>query len=60
MKLQLKNIIVAFTIAIGLTACSSDDSTNETTGNGALELKFDNIYGDADLIFNVPYTNSNA
>ncbi len=60
MKLQLKNIIVAFTIAIGLTACSSDDSTNETTGNGALELKFDNIYGDADLIFNVPYTNSNG
>lgn len=60
MKQYLKNSIAILAIAISLTACSSDDSNNETTGTGNLELKFDNTYGDADFIFNAPYTNSNG
>lgn len=59
MKLQLKKYIAALAMALALTSCSNDDN-NTPTGEGSLKLKFDNIYGNANLAFNTPYTNSNG
>ena len=60
MKFQLKNIIAVVAIALTFTACSDDDNrTENSSAVGTLKLEFDNIYGEADLAFDTPYTNSN-
>lgn len=45
---------------IALTSCSNDDENTPISGEGSLKLEFDNVYGDADLIFGTEYTNSNG
>jgi len=47
-------------LAIFLMSCSSDDNTEDLTGEtGTLTLKFDNSVGDSDFIFGDTYTKSN-
>lgn len=60
MKFQLKNIAIAMVAALAFTSCSNDDDNETITGEGSLKLEFDNVYGDADLIFGTEYTNSNG
>lgn len=60
MKFQLKNIAIALIATLALTSCSNDDDSNNMVGYGSLKLEFDNIYGDADLIFGAEYTNTNG
>jgi hypothetical protein len=60
MKFQLKNLALAIMTTIALTSCSNDDDNAPITGEGSLKLEFDNVYGDADLIFGTEYTNSNG
>lgn len=48
MKFQLKNILAVVAIACAITSCSTDD--NKAVGNGKLDLEFDNVFGDANLI----------
>lgn len=48
MKFQLKNILAVVAIACALTSCSTDD--NKAEGVGKLDLEFDNVFGDANLI----------
>lgn len=59
MKFQLKNIIAVLTLSLAFTSCSNNEN-NDTTGEGALKLEFDNVYGDANFAFNTEYTNSNG
>ena len=37
-------------MALAFTSCSSDDNSTAISGNGKLEVEFDNIFGGADLI----------
>jgi hypothetical protein len=60
MKFQLKNLALAIMTTIALTSCSNDDENTPISGEGSLKLEFDNVYGDADLIFGTEYTNSNG
>lgn len=48
MKFQLKNIAIAMVAALAFTSCSSDD--DKITGEGSLNVEFDNVFGSADLI----------
>lgn len=50
MKFQLKNIIAVAAIALSLVSCSTDDTA--VSGQGKLEVEFDNIFGSANLILN--------
>ncbi|WP_396170319.1 MbnP family protein [Flavobacterium sp.] len=59
MKFQIKNIIALVAIAIAFTSCE-EDKVETISGEGALKLKFDNVYGGANLAFNTPYTNANG
>jgi hypothetical protein len=58
MKFQIKNILAVLALAVVFTACTDDKET--ISGDGALKLKFDNVYGAANLAFNTPYTNTNG
>ena len=58
MKFQLKNIAIIMVAALSIISCSKDEE--EITGTGSIKLEFDNVYGDADLIFDTEYTNSNG
>ena len=60
MKFQFKNILAVTAIAFTMFSCSNDNNNETVTGEGSLKLEFDNIYNDADLAFNTPYTNSNG
>lgn len=51
MKLQLKNILAAMAIALTLTSCSNDDN-NSASGQGKLDVEFDNVFGSANLTLN--------
>lgn len=50
----MKNIVykavLILALSLSITACSNDDDANETAETGKLGLKFDNSYGDNDLI----------
>jgi hypothetical protein len=53
MKFQLKTIIAALAISLALTSCSNDDDPADViTGEGAIGLEFDNVFGSANLILN--------
>lgn len=54
MKFQFKTIIAALAITFAFTSCSNDDddATNTITGEGAIGLEFDNVFGSANLILN--------
>jgi hypothetical protein len=58
MKIQLKYIVAIAAATLSLTACS--DEKEIISGEGLLKIKFDNVYGDANLAFNTPYTNTNG
>jgi hypothetical protein len=49
MKFQFKNIAIMMVAALALTSCSNDDD-NKITGEGSLNVEFDNVFGDANLI----------
>lgn len=51
MKFQLKNIVAVMAIAIAMASCSSDDN-NAVTGQGKLDVEFDNVFGSANLLLN--------
>ena len=51
MKIQLKNIVAVMAIALTVASCSSDDD-NTNTGQGKIDVEFDNVFGDANLILN--------
>ncbi|MGC4039429.1 MAG: hypothetical protein QM710_01165 [Flavobacterium sp.] len=50
MKSQLKNIFAVMAAAFILASCSSDD--NDASGQGKIDIEFDNVFGSADLILN--------
>ena len=50
MNTIIKNTIAIITLSITLTSCSKDEAN--LSGNGNLELEFDNVFGSADLILN--------
>lgn len=53
MKFQLKNTFAILAVTLVLTACSdNDDDTTTISGEGKLEVEFDNVFGGADLILN--------
>lgn len=58
MKFQIKNIVAVLALAFAYTSCTDDKET--ITGQGTLELEFDNVYGAANLAFNTTYTNTNG
>lgn len=61
MKKIVYKTIVLLALSIFITACSSDDNNEKnTTGTGKLGLKFDNSFGDNDLILETqPNTTKN-
>ncbi|MEY4903258.1 MAG: hypothetical protein RLZZ292_1073 [Bacteroidota bacterium] len=52
MKFQLKNTIAVLAITITLFSCSKDDNNATFSGQGKLEVEFDNVFNGADLILN--------
>jgi hypothetical protein len=58
MKFQIKNSIAILALAFALASCSNDNET--VSGEGAIQLEFDNVYGTANLAFDTPYTNANG
>lgn len=63
-KLYKQMKLIKFTFALlvcaAITSCSSDDSTEDLTGQtGDIVLKFDNGVGDQDFIFGTSYDKSN-
>ncbi|WP_291149733.1 MbnP family protein [Flavobacterium sp. UBA7680] len=52
MKNTLYRALAIVTLSISLFSCSSDDDSNNVSGNGKLILEFDNAYGANDLILN--------
>jgi hypothetical protein len=59
MKFQLKNIIAVLAVALVFTSCE-EDKVETISGEGSLSIKFDNVYGNANLAFNTAYTNGNG
>lgn len=56
MKFQLKNILAISALVLIFSSCSKDDDPVQDTtptGVGTLELEFDNVYGDANLVVGV-------
>jgi hypothetical protein len=51
MKFQLKNIVAVMAIALIVASCSSDDN-NAVSGQGKIDVEFDNVFGSANLILN--------
>lgn len=49
MKFQIKYIIATMAIALTMVSCSSD---NDASGQGKMEIEFDNVFGSANLILN--------
>lgn len=62
MKFQLKNTIAILAFASIFVSCSSDDNASENlSGNGEMQLYFDNSLNQDDLILGVStHTNSNG
>ncbi|HAH54597.1 MAG TPA: hypothetical protein DCM02_04750 [Flavobacterium sp.] len=58
MKFQIKNIVAVLALALAFTSCTDDNET--ISGEGAIKLEFDNVYGAANLAFNTAYTNTNG
>lgn len=58
MKFQIKNSVAVLALALAFTSCTDDNET--ISGEGAIKLEFDNVYGAANLAFNTPYTNTNG
>lgn len=57
--MKLKHILAAFAVAATLVSCSDDDTLNNTTGTGTLNVEFDNAFNGDDLLLNSqPYTTS--
>lgn len=52
MKNTLYKALAIAAISITLGSCSSDDNSNDVSGQGKLILEFDNAYGTNDLILN--------
>lgn len=50
MKNNFKKILTLITIITVLTACENNDEPNEITGEGTLSVKYDQAFGDNDLI----------
>ena len=50
MKFQLKNLIAIIAISLSVASCSNDD--NAISGQGNLEVEFDNVFGSNNLILN--------
>ena len=48
--MKFKNIIAAMATVLILASCSNDD--NAISGQGKLEVEFDNVFGNANLILN--------
>lgn len=60
MKFLLKNTLAILAFATFLTSCSSDDDSGQAlSGNGEMELFFDNSVNGDKLILGTNYTNSN-
>ncbi len=59
MKFQFKNIVAILALALIFTSCE-DNNTETISGEGALKVEFDNVYGTANLAFNTAYTNTNG
>ena len=51
MKFQLNNIVAVMAIALTVASCSSDDN-NAVSGQGKIDVEFDNVFGSANLILN--------
>ncbi|WP_337967012.1 hypothetical protein [uncultured Flavobacterium sp.] len=56
MKNTLYKALAIAALSITLGSCSSDDSSQNVTGQGKLTLEFDNAYGTNDLILNAQNT----
>ncbi|AWI27131.1 MbnP family protein [Flavobacterium pallidum] len=52
MKFQLKNSLAITAIAIALASCANDDDNHSTSGQGKIDVEFDNVFGSANLILN--------
>lgn len=52
MKNSLYRALAIVALSISLFSCSNDDNSETISGNGKITLKFDNAYGDNDLILN--------
>lgn len=60
MKNILHKAILLIAITTFITGCSNDNDDNAITGTGKIGLKFDNSYGDNDLLLNSQtYTTAN-
>ena len=60
MKNSLYKAILLLAITAFITGCSNDNDDDTITGTGKIGLKFDNSYGDNDLILNSQtYTTAN-
>jgi hypothetical protein len=60
MKFQLKNTFAVLALIALMSSCSSDDDSQTISGNGEVELYFDNAVNGDDLILGTStYTNSN-
>ena len=60
-KNNFKKILTLLTIITVLTACEDNEDPNEITGEGTLSVKYDQSYGDNDLILNSqPNATSNS
>ncbi|WP_396603295.1 MbnP family protein [Algibacter sp. R77976] len=58
--MKLIKFTFALLVCAAITSCSSDDSTEDLTGQtGDIVLKFDNGVGDQDFIFGTSYDKSN-
>lgn len=51
MKFPLKNILAVVAITFVLSSCSSNDD-EAVSGQGKMNIEFDNVFGSADLILN--------
>jgi len=51
MKFQLKNLVAVLATTLVLSSCSSSDDEG-VSGQGKLDVEFDNVFGNADLILN--------
>ena len=52
MKFNLIKIVAIMAIIVTMVSCSNNQNTDTITGNGKLELEFDNVFGNANLILN--------
>ena len=50
--MKLKYFLAALIVATTIVSCSDDDTLNNTTGTGTLNVEFDNAFAGDDLILN--------